>query len=184
MSDQHLGESRHALSLVPSALFLMTAQHEGTRAGVLVRAVQVCAHEPLLLSVALRKGHPVDPLLRDSRCFALCRVSEEDRLVTRKFHHEVSIPSSEPEDESAPPSDPFDCMPVEVLATGAPVIRRCSVAFDCEVVRHIDIEPDHELFIGAVRATRVYDGAAGAGRVTPPSFPPGVAPVNGDDDPE
>lgn len=40
--------------------------------------------------------------------------------------------------------------------TGSPVLLRSIVAFDCEVVRHFDLEADHELFVGQVLASRMY----------------------------
>ena len=51
--------------------------------------------------------------------------------------------------------DPFDALAVLTLETGAPILRTSPVAFDCEVVRHGDMDADHELYIGRVLAARV-----------------------------
>lgn len=138
---------QRAMAMVPTATFLMTSAFEGKRAGMLVRSVQPCGQSPPLLCVACRKGHPIEPLIRDSHAFALCVIDPSDRLVLRKF------------DDALPPDvagDPFDSMGAERLTTGAPVIRRAIAAMDCLVTRHVDIEADYELFIGQVVAARVH----------------------------
>lgn len=155
-----------ALSLLPSTLFLMTAAHEGKRAGMLVTSVQACSGEPPLLCITLRKGHWIEPIIRDSRCFALCLVDPADRLITKKFGDTL---------RGKDPSDPFDCLPVERLATGAPVVKRSIAAFDCEVVRHLDIEVDHGLYVGLVRASRVYAPQAQPGGAAVTVHPPSLS---------
>lgn len=136
-----------ALSLLPSGLFLLTAANEGKRAGVFLASVQVCADEPAMLCIAMRKGHWIEPMIRDCHCFGVCIVDPADKLLCRKFG-DVLKPRE--------PGDPFDCFAVEKLVTGAPIVRRCLAGIDCEVVRHLDIEADHELYIGRVMASRVY----------------------------
>jgi flavin reductase (DIM6/NTAB) family NADH-FMN oxidoreductase RutF len=125
--------------------FALMAEHAGRRAGVLVRSVQWCADEPPLIAVAVRSGHWIDPLVRDSHVFAICRVKPAERLLMRKLA-ECTRPSD---------GDPFACLPSERLATGAPVLSRSELSLDCEVVRHFDLEADHELFIGLVRAIKL-----------------------------
>ncbi len=135
-------------ALLRSGLYLMTAAHEDVRAGVIVRSVQPCSDEPPLLCVAVRTGHPIEPIIRDARCFAICRLDEADKLALRKFA------SAAPLDEE----DQFDAIPVERLLTGAPVLRRSPLVFDCEVVRHFDLEAESELYVGQVIACRVAAG--------------------------
>jgi flavin reductase (DIM6/NTAB) family NADH-FMN oxidoreductase RutF len=149
MADAKLSGMQRAMADLSRGLFVLTAQHEGKRAGVVVRSVQVCADEPPLLAVAVKTGHWVEPLIRDSHVFALCRVSAAERLLLRKVAE-----TSRPRDE-----DPLDCVATERLATGAPVLARSTLALDCEVLRHFDLEADHELFIGLVRAVRIGVGA-------------------------
>ena len=74
-----------ALRMLPEGHYLMTAAFEGQRAGVRLRSVQRCADDPILLAVASRKGHAIDPLIRDSRSFAICLVEADDRLLDRTF---------------------------------------------------------------------------------------------------
>ncbi len=147
MKDLRVSPAEEALAFLPRGLFLMTATFEGKRAGVLVSSVQSMGGEPPLISVAIRKGHWIEPLVRDSRAFGLCILDPGDRLVTKKFGD-----ATRPREGG----DPFDCLPVERLATGAPIVRRCLAAMDCEVARHIDIEVEYALYVGYVRASRVY----------------------------
>lgn len=133
-----------ALERIPRGLFVLTSAHDGRRGGVVVRGVQPCADEPPMLIVSVRKGNAVAPLIRDSRCFAICEVEAGDRLLLRKFAEGIK-----PRD-----GDPFDCFGVERLATGSPVLSRSPLAFDCEVVRHFDLESDHELYVGQVRGVK------------------------------
>lgn len=145
MNEQTLHDARHALSLMPCGIFVMTATFEGKRGGVRVRSVAPCADEPLLISVAAWKGHGIEPLIRDSHHFAICQLDPEDRLLLKKFSGHLSDHA-----------DQFDSVATERLVSGAPVIKRSLLAIDCEVVRHFDMEADHELYIGLVLGTRVY----------------------------
>ncbi len=148
-----------ALSQTPASTYVMTSAFEMDRVGVAVRWVQRCATEPLLVSVALRKGHPIELLIRDSRCFALSLLGEKDQAIVRRF---------EAEDDS--PLNVFDTLEVETLVTGAPCLKRAILAIDCEVHRHLDIDADHEVYVGLVREARVY-AAEVCEKVSLPSAP-------------
>jgi len=148
MHDNGDPSGSHALSLIPTGRYVMTAAFEAKRAGAIVNWVQPCSEEPVLICVAARKGHTVEPLIRDSHAFGLCMIREDDRLLARKFEGHI------PPDELG---DPFDSLEVESMMTGSPLIKRSLVAFDCEVVRHFDLEADHELYVGQVVGTCIYD---------------------------
>jgi flavin reductase (DIM6/NTAB) family NADH-FMN oxidoreductase RutF len=145
MSVQHT--IADALALLPSGHFLMTSAYDGKRAGQVVRSVQVCSEIPTLICIAARKGHSISPLIRDSHAFAVSVVSADDASVLRRFEREWAP------DEIG---DAFDALAVETLASAAPVLRRSIVAIDCEVVRHFDLEADHELYIGMPVKARIY----------------------------
>ena len=134
------------LERVPWATWVMTAAHDGSRGGMIVRWVQRCSTEPLLVSVSVKKCHALETLIRDSRSFALNLVDEADRLLLRKFD------TFHAPDEA---SDPFDALEVVTWTTGSPILRRARAAIDCEVVRHLDLESDCELFIGQVHDARI-----------------------------
>lgn len=136
---------------VPTGTFVVTSAWDGKRAGVLARSVAPCATEPLRIMLALRKGHSIAPLIRDSRHFGICRVDPAERLLMRKFADTDSGPDLA--DENA--GDPFDSLPVDTIQSGAPILRRALFAMDCEVVRHFDLEADHEIYVAHVLAARV-----------------------------
>ena len=143
-----------ALGYFPGGLFLMTAGFDNQRGGMLVHSVQRCGTDPALLCVAARKGHKIDPLIRDSRSFALGVLGDGDRLLERRFHSSDSAPSEQPihgED------DPFDAIEMITLSTGSPIIPRCTTWFDCEVMRRVDLEAEMELFVGLVVGV-LHDG--------------------------
>lgn len=141
-------DTHAALAQLPALPYLLTSAHEGERAGVIVRSVQRCNADPPLVCVAVRTGHRIEPLIRDSRCFALSRLDSENRLVLKKFDCV----------NAGDGGDPFDAIPVRSLQSGSPVLTDSSLVLDCEVVRHFDLEADCELYIGQVLAARVSDG--------------------------
>ena len=36
------------------------------------------------------------------------------------------------------------------LVTGSPLLSRSLISLDCEVLRHLDLEADHEIYVGQV----------------------------------
>ncbi|HCT44616.1 MAG TPA: hypothetical protein DF699_05340, partial [Phycisphaerales bacterium] len=53
--------------------------------------------------------------------------------------------------------DPFDAIETTSLVTGSPMIPRCKIWFDCEVMRRVDLEAELELFVGLVVGV-LHDG--------------------------
>lgn len=156
MTGSWLSDLGAALEMLPRGHFLMTSAFEGKRAGHVVRSVQMCSETPALVCVAARKGHAIAPLIRDSHAFVVCVLAPEEASVLRRFEHEWAP------DEMG---DAFDALPIETLRSGAPALRRCAAAIDCEVVRHFDLEADHELYIGMPIACRVARPGDRPGRV-------------------
>lgn len=143
-----------ALGAIPSNTWIMTSAYEGDRAGVLVHGVLVACDQTPLVVVACRKGHAIDPIIRDARCFALGLVDPADRLIRKRFRFSDTAvsPKADPATD-----DPFDPFPDQHLFTGAPVLDRCAVWMDCQIARHFDLEFEQELFVGQVVAIRVKD---------------------------
>jgi len=142
----------NALGLIPAAPFLLSSCFEGRRAGVVVRTVQLCATDPLLVSIALRRGHWIEPIIRDSRCFGVHMLDADDRLLLRKFDFDAKREAT----------DPFDCVPSETLVSNSPAPTRARMSIDCEVVRHFDLEADHSLYVGQIIAAKIRtNGQAG-----------------------
>jgi len=134
-------EMLQALANVPASSFLMTTAYGDLRDGRIVERVQQCGTNPPMLLVAMEKGHPLSPLIRDSRTFALSLLDPNERLLQRVFGPERRVGD-----------DPFLTYPHQVGTLGAPIVTRAIAWFDCEVVRHLDMETNFELFIGQVHA--------------------------------
>lgn len=154
MNQHEKGILDSALGVFPSGLYLLTAAFDDQRGGMFVHHVQRCGTDPAMLCIAARKGHTIDPLIRDSRSFALGVLGDGDRLIERRFSSHDAPPS-----EVAPKGedDPFDAIATRTLVTGAPMIERCKLWFDCEVARRVDLEAEIELFVGVIVGV-LHDG--------------------------
>ena len=124
---------------LPQGQFLMTAASEDVRSGHITRWVQQCSQVPLLVSVAIPKGTAIEPLLRDSRCFGICGIQPDDRLISRRFKRE---------DKDI--EDPFVGLEVLRDVTGAPILKRSQYYLDCELIGHLAMESDCRIYIGQV----------------------------------
>ncbi len=154
-------DALRALERLSDRQFVLTTAHEGRRSGVLVSGAARAATEPMLVAAFVRRGHWIEPLIRDSRVFALCQVPAQSTpstaLLLRRFAE-----ASRPRD-----GDPFDGFDAGALVTGAPILIKSPLAFDCEVHRHIDLDADHEVYCGVVRAV-LLDGRRVALESPPP----------------
>ncbi len=130
-----------ALAMIPSGLFILTAQHEERRLGMLASFVQQVCFEPPMISVAVAKGRAIMPLISESRQFGLCQLGENDRLMMRKFAAEVT-----------PGEDPFLGFElIEGRMPNLPLLAGSLACLECELTCHMDVEGDHDLFVGTVR---------------------------------
>lgn len=139
-----------ALDMLPRPLFVITAVYEGHRRGQLVRHVQLASVGPPSVSVALPKGQPISPLIRDSKAFGLCQISDHDEYLERKFAGAHLAGFDEPD------IDPFDSLETISGSTGSPLITRAMLCLDCRVSLHLDFDADFELYIGEVVSSTVY----------------------------
>jgi flavin reductase (DIM6/NTAB) family NADH-FMN oxidoreductase RutF len=128
-----------ALGCVPSAQYLLTTAYGDVRDGRIVERVQQCGTQPPMLLVAMEKGNPLSVLIRDSRTFAVSLLDPNERLVQRVFGPDRRIGE-----------DPFLTYPFQRGLMGAPIVTRATAWFDCEVIRHLDMETNYELYIGLV----------------------------------
>ena len=150
-----------ALAQIPTGLFVLTSAHETSRSGVLVDWVQRCSSSPHMVMIGIQKGLSVEPLIRDSRFFALCQLPEEDRYLRRKFAH-----------THRPNEDPFIAIVTRSAPRGSPIIERAMAYLECELARRIDLESDFAVIIGQVHF----------GEVLRPGRPAIYTGLNGDHD--
>jgi len=137
--------------LTEGSLYALAAKFGRSRAVVPVRWVQCCGVDPPMVVVALRKGRPIEPIIRDSRAFAVSRLDPREGYIRRKLTRA---------DEHA--DDPLELIEHRSLVTGSPCLTRALCSLDCEVVRHIDMDGDHELYIGRIVAACAPDPEADA----------------------
>lgn len=129
-----------ALGRIPQGLFILTAEFEGRVLGMMVSWVQQVSFEPPMVLVALRKGREIVPLIHDSHRFALNQIARQDRLTRRKFS-----------DTKIADEERLQTMEIVRKTTGSPVLARSLAFMDCELIRHIDIDGDHDLYVGLIR---------------------------------
>jgi flavin reductase (DIM6/NTAB) family NADH-FMN oxidoreductase RutF len=126
----------------------MTGAFESARAGAIVPWAMQCSNEPLCVCVALYKGNRISPIVRDSRVFGLCLIDGKSKLLVKRFGEMPAGPAK-------PDADPFIAFEVTNLVSEAPILARCIGALDCQVIRHLDFDGDHEMYIGQVVASRL-----------------------------
>ncbi|MDF1869086.1 MAG: flavin reductase family protein [Phycisphaerales bacterium] len=148
-SAQHVIDEM--IAQIKRGRYLMTASFDGSRAGVVVESVQWLMNDPLLIGVSVRKGHEIDPLIRDSRSFAIGFIAENDRFISRRFGQRLNGSDSAIYVEGL---DPFETLESKKLVTGSPILSQCDSWIDCEVFRRVDLENAFELFVGSVVAIR------------------------------
>jgi len=142
------GSIAKALGAIPSGLFVLTASHEDRRTGMLASWVQQTCFNPPMVSVSIAKGRSILPLISESRHFGLCQLPATDRIIQRKFAG--STPYGE---------DPFLGFEMRHhTRTGVPILTGCLAFFECQVTCHMDVEGDHDLFVGAIIAGDYFGG--------------------------
>jgi flavin reductase (DIM6/NTAB) family NADH-FMN oxidoreductase RutF len=128
-----------ALGRLPQSVFLLTAAHEHRQRGVMVSWVQQVSFEPPMIMFALNKSLQIGPFLHESRAFALNQIAADDKLTPRRFGFDLTVKQ-----------DAFETLELRRLTTGSPVLARALTCFDCELVRHFDIEGDHDISVGRI----------------------------------
>lgn len=141
MSDELTRSIGEALGAIPMGVFLLSAQHEDRKQGMICSWVQQTCFDPPMVCVAVAKGRPIMPLISESRRFALCQLDAEDKIIQRKFRHPGEL-----EDDAFLG---FELMPSSL--GNLPVIKQCHAWLECELACHMDVEGDHDLFVGHVR---------------------------------
>lgn len=130
-----------ALAQMPRRLFNTDAAHDGNRSVFFVRWVHPCTESTSLVRVAAPHGDDAEPLVRSGRAFSLSCNDSTDALLCRTFAD--FIPQVED-------GDPFDAHPVETLTTGSSILRKSDLILDGALVRNVDLDADHGLYVGRV----------------------------------
>jgi flavin reductase (DIM6/NTAB) family NADH-FMN oxidoreductase RutF len=137
-----------ALGRIPAGLFILTAEHEERRTGILSSWVQQVAFEPPMVSVAIAKGRNIMPLISGSHRFGLCQLPDDDKVLLRKFAGRI--------ESGEDPFLGFDL--VSDTQTPLPILANVLGYLECEVKSHMDVDGDHDLFVGRIVAGRYIGG--------------------------
>ena len=135
-----------ALAQLPSGFFVLTAAHGEHRCAVRVPWVQQCCADPPMIMVSVEKGKRIAPIVRDARAFTISQHDVDDRHTARRLD---ILSRTGPEAIS---SAGFERSP-----NGAPIFERARCVFNCQLIRHVDIECDNELYVGVVTHAELRD---------------------------
>ena len=119
--------------------------HGGRRFATFVLSLQPASNAPPMVCVATQCGQVIDPVLRDSHVFSVFVLRAGERVLTKRLHEGGTLRGM----------DIFDGIAVERLQGGLPALASSPVAMECEIVRHIDLEADHQLYVGRITSCRV-----------------------------
>ena len=140
---------------IPHGLFIMTAAHEDSSTGTLVRWVQRCSDDPVVILVSLRRGQGIEPLIRDSRAFAICQISEDDRFLQRKFSNRCTSATADDDEDD----DVFVNLSARSAPSGSPILDHAMSYMDCELLRNVDLDTDYRLYVGQVHHAELLSEA-------------------------
>jgi flavin reductase (DIM6/NTAB) family NADH-FMN oxidoreductase RutF len=124
----------------------------GRRFAAMTLGVSQASQSPTLVAVSTRCGMAIDPALRDARTFSLCTIEPDERVLLRRLAEVPGVRGI----------DPFDGLRVERTPQGLPVLASARVWIACEIIRHIDLEADHQLYVGRVVDWRLRESMQAA----------------------
>jgi len=137
-----------AIGRIPSGLFILTAWNEDRRMGILTSWVQQVSFKPPLISVAVAKNRPIMLLISESKRFGICQLPKDEKLIMRKFAGQID-----------PSEDPF--LGFEMICDTVmrlPILANVLGYLECEVTCHLDVDGDHNLFVGRVQGGDYLSG--------------------------
>lgn len=145
MDDQLKERIARPLGEIPSGCFILTAGDGERSTGLLASWVQQAGFEPPMVSVALKRGRPIEQIIEASRHFVLNAVPEDRAALFRHFGRGFAL------EEPA-----FDGIAVHDSPAG-PVLEDCSGHLECRVQSVTDAG-DHRLYIAEVIGGDPRDG--------------------------
>ncbi|MFQ5490935.1 MAG: flavin reductase family protein [Phycisphaerae bacterium] len=126
-----------ALGRVPSGVSIATASFEGRSAGMMASWIQQAAFEPPMITLAVKQGRPIEPLIDGAGRFVLNLVGQDAGSLFKTFSKGV------PPGENA-----FDATP-HTLCPSGPVLSEAIGHLECKVfAKHR--AGDHDLYLAEV----------------------------------
>jgi flavin reductase (NADH) len=129
---------RQAMRKVPSAVTVVTAEHEGRRRGLTATAVCSVSADPPQVLACVNKDGRAHPCIAGAEAFGINYLADSQAPLAVAFSRPVDDP-----DERFRPDDWV------AGAQGVPLLRDALVALACRVVQRVDCGT-HTIFIGEI----------------------------------
>lgn len=140
---------RDAMSRVAAPVHLVTTDGPAGKRGVTVTSVCSVSDSPATLLVCLNRSSTLNARFNENGVFAVNVLTPADEALARAFAGEGGIP----------PEERFAQGRWTQLATGAPILERALVSFDCRLVDSRMVAT-HQILFGEVEALRVSEADA------------------------
>ncbi len=134
-----------ALGRLPSGCCILTARSGDEANGILASWVQQAAFKPLMVTVAVKHGRPVQDLIEESGRFVLNIVGEDATGLFRHFGKGF-----------APGQPAFEGLAAETIKEGV-VLDDAIGYLACKLTGHVDAG-DHRVYVGQVTAGAARPG--------------------------
>ena len=141
---------RRSMRLWACGVTVVTTAHGGKRAGMTASSFTSISLEPPLILVCLHKEAGTSLLLRESGCFGVSILGEEQEDHSALFAGYTELP---------PDVERIDTVPTFVADTGAPLLQKAIAWMDCRVFGMHD-GATHHVIVGEVLATGRQDDPA------------------------
>ena len=141
MSASDLAAIARALARLPSGLFVLTAGTGDDATGMLASWVQQVGFEPPALMVALKKGRPIEHLVRRDGVFCVAVLDQRSKPLLGHFARGFE------------PGEPaFTGVETAVSSVGVPFPTAAHAHLACRVLGVADDWSDHAVICGEVVA--------------------------------
>jgi flavin reductase (DIM6/NTAB) family NADH-FMN oxidoreductase RutF len=129
---------------IASGVYILTANHQGTRAAMLASWVQQAGFDPPALTIALAKQRPIGDMIRGSGSFGLSILAADDTTLMKKYAR--GIP---------PDQDPFEGMNTLQTPAGQTVLADALAWIECSVLNFFEYGGDHEILVARITAAAI-----------------------------
>lgn len=145
MGDKQLSPIARALGSIPSGCTILTATAEDRSTGMLASWVQQAGFEPPVVTVAIKKGRPIQDIVEMSRRFSLSLLGEsQSQAMFRHFGRGFG-----------PDDDAFDGMDTNPSEYGIS-INGALAELHCVLIEVVDAG-DHMVYLGKVEDATFAD---------------------------
>jgi flavin reductase (DIM6/NTAB) family NADH-FMN oxidoreductase RutF len=131
--------------LYPMPIIILGANREGKANYMSAAWCSIVEENPPMIMVASNKAHYTNKGIRENGTFSI-NIPSEEMIISTDY---VGIRTGKNTDKSVV----FNNFYGELLT--APMIEQCPISLECKLVKIIDLETHHEIFIGKIEQTYV-----------------------------